>query len=204
MNAAERRDARRWSRVAFAALSVAALSVVGNIYQAGLPTKIPYVVSERADGATSTGSELMPAARPDQPWIAYQLGRWIVETRTVSSDPAIASTFADHAALLILGSSPAESFVRAHYAEEPSGGARVIVKINYVRPNNGSDHIMQADWVERTIDPAGRVTAIEHWNAVLTIAFAQGKVSLPSGDDPAYSNPYGMFISDLIWNRENG
>jgi type IV secretory pathway TrbF-like protein len=116
MNAAERRDARRWSRVAFAALSVAALSVVGNIYQAGLPTKIPYVVSERVDGATSTGSELTPAARPDQPWIAYQLGRWIVETRTVSSDPAIASTFADHAALLILGSSPAESFVRAHYA----------------------------------------------------------------------------------------
>jgi type IV secretory pathway TrbF-like protein len=123
----------------------------------------------------------------------------------VSSDPAIASTFADHAALLILGSSSAESFVRAHYAEEPSGGTRrVIVKINYVRPNNGSDHIMQADWVERTIDPAGRVVAVEHWNAVLTIAFAQGKVSLPSGDDPAYANPYGMFISDLIWNRENG
>jgi len=205
MNAIERRDARRWSRVAFAALAVASLSVVGNIYQAQLPRQMPYVVVEKNDGSLGAGALLQPAGRPDQAWIKYQLARWIVEARSVSSDPAIRYAFQNHTASLILADSPAQSLLLQHSRDviAADAGRRVTVKLNFIRPDQGSNHIFDADWNETTIDTAGRVAATEHWNAAITVDFTQGMVTLPNGADPAYSNPYGMYIADLIWNREN-
>jgi hypothetical protein len=52
-----------------------------------LPTKIPYVVSERADGATSTGSELTPAARPDQGGGSSRRGRCRAIPRSRAPSP---------------------------------------------------------------------------------------------------------------------
>jgi len=204
MNAIERRDARRWSRIAFAALAVAAVSGVGNIYQSQLPRQQPYVIVEKGDGSLAGGQQLAPAGRPDQIWVKYQLARWIIEERSVSSDPAIQNSFANHTASLILANSPAQSLALQHARDVASAGVgqRVTVKVNYVRPDQGSDHVFDADWTETSIDTAGRVNDAQHWNAAITIAFTQGMITLPNGTDPAYSNPYGMYISDLIWNRE--
>jgi type IV secretory pathway TrbF-like protein len=204
MNAIERRDARRWSRVAFAALAVAAVSAVGNIYQSQLPRQQPYVIVEKGDGSLAGGQQLAPAARPDQAWVKYQLARWIIEERSVSSDPIIQISFANHTASVILANSPAQTLALQHARDVASGapGQRVTVKLNFVRPDQGSDHVFDADWTETAIDTAGRVSNAQHWNAAISVAFTQGMVTLPNGGDPAYSNPYGMYISDLIWNRE--
>lgn len=204
MNAIERRDARRWSRLAFAALAVAAVSVVGNIYQSQLPRQQPYVIVEKSNGSLTAGGVLQPAERPDQAWIKHQLADWITEVRTDSNDSTIQSLFAARTAALILANSPAESLVLQHNRDvaNTDAGQRISVKLNYVRPDRGSDHIFDADWTETSIDPAGRVNSAQHWNATMAVEFTQGMVTLANGGDPAYSNPYGMYIANLIWNQE--
>jgi len=205
MAALKGQHATRMTRVAFAALFVSALSIVGNIYQAQLPRERPYVVNENGDGSTGVGTILRPAERPNLAWEKYQLAQWIVQSRATSTDPTVAMLYNQHTAMLLLHGSPAEQTVASYYQGLTAAGSnrRVTVKINYVRPRSAGDHVFEADWVENVIDTQGHSTSTEHWNAQIAVAFSNGNVSLPSGDDPDYTNPYGMYISDLSWNRVN-
>ena len=202
LSASHQQAAVRMTRIAFGALFVAALSLIGNLYQAQLPRELPYVLHQSSNGSTDIGALLRPATRPDVPWIKYQLARWITEARSVSSDPHVQSIFNAHTALLLLNGSPATSIVAQYYQHQAPTGRRVGVKMNYIRPRQDNDQIYEVDWTETIIDARGQTVANEHWNAMITVAFSAGNITLPSGDDPDYSNPYGMYISDLNWNRE--
>lgn len=199
---AEKRIAEQnWRRVAIASLLVTSLSIVGNIYQSQLPREIPYVVRESGDGSIAGGAVVRPAEMPDIPWQKYQISRWITETRSVSSDPHIQNTFQRNAAMLLLANSPAAATVASYY-QSTSIHDRVGVKMNYVRPRPGEEHVWEADWTESVIDAKGSISQTEHWNAVIAVDFSRSNVVLPNGDDPDYANPYGMYIRDISWSRE--
>jgi type IV secretory pathway TrbF-like protein len=192
-----------WRRFAFSAMMVASLSIVGNIFQAQLPRQLPYVITEKADGSTDAGTLIRPAEKADAPWVKYQLSRWITEARSVSSDPTVQALFHQHTALLILNGSPAAATVGAYYQGLPAAAdSRTEVKMNYIRPRDGMANVYEADWSESTLSRDGHDQQTEHWNAVISIEFSSGNITLPSGDDPDYSNPFGMYISNLTWNRE--
>lgn len=207
MNGRDAKWARTSARIALAALLVAALSIVGNVYQASLPRSMPYVLQEMPDGSIGASQRLAPAAeqRPDVPWVRYMLSRWISDTRSVTSDPRTQKEFQARAAALLAQGSPAESMVQAYYqAVNPynGGDARVSVKLNSVRPAPDTDRRYELDWIEETIDRQGRVVTHAHWNAVASVDYSQQRVTVPgTADDPTYSNPYGMYITDLSWNK---
>ena len=205
MSAADRQNSLRMTRIAFSAILVTALSLIGNIYQAQLPREMPYVIRESGNGSTDSGSLVRTAERPDVPWIKYQLARWISEARSLTSDPHIQTIFNTHTASLLLSGSSAASVVGLYYqhAQLISNQSRVGVQMNFVRQRSDSDHVYEADWTETTIDNGGHIVTTEHWNALISIDFSSGNISLPSGDDPDYSNPYGMYIRDLSWSRES-
>jgi len=206
MSARDARWARTAGRIALATSLVAALSIVGNIYQASLPRAIPYVVQLAPNGPTVNAAQMQPAytQRPDVPWVRYMLSEWIVDARSVTSDPNVQSSFQGRTAKLLAAGSPAESDVHAYYQTNPANGGdnRVSVKINYVRPASGSDRRYEADWVEQTVDRQGHATGA-HWNGVVTVDYSPDHVTVPAAgnDDPTASNPYGMYITDLSWNK---
>lgn len=202
MTAGDRLTARRMTRIALGTLAALLVSIVGNIYQAQLPREVPYVIRESANGSVGVGATLSPATRPDEAWIRYELARWIVEVRSKTSDASVQNQFAMHTAALVLGGSPAQTMVLAHTQTATSGVAqRVSVKIDFVRTRNGSANIYESEWTETAIDEKGHASAPQRWSGVVTINFAQSQVTLPDAQDVAYSNPYGMYISDIQWNQ---
>lgn len=193
--------AQNWRRMAIGSLLIASLSIVGNMYQAQLPREIPFVIRESVDGSIGAGAVIRPAEQPDSPWQKYQISRWIIETRSVSSDPHIQNAFQQNAAHLLLANSPATATVSAYYQSIRTSD-RIGVKMNYVRPRPGIDHVWEADWTESAINAQGSVAATEHWNAVIAVDFNRATIAYPNGADPDYSNPYGMYIRDISWSRE--
>jgi type IV secretory pathway TrbF-like protein len=202
MTARDAAYARTMSRVAIGALLVLSLSLVGNIYQASLPRAVPYVLQEAKDGALTSAQLLAPAQRPDLRWIQHQLADWITCTRTITSDPSVQNEFQARTAAMLAAGSSAESQVISYYATVHTGdNMRVSAKVNFVRPA-ASDRRYEIDWVEQTIDHDGKTIATDHWNGIATINYAQNRITIPGANDTTVlANPYGMYITDLTWNK---
>ena len=104
---------------------------------------------------------------------------------------------------MIAAGSPAESLVSAYYAAARAGdNMRVSVKVNFVRSASSSDRRYEIDWVEQAIDHDGKMISDQRWNAIATINYAQNRISIPAASDTTtLANPYGMYITDLTWNK---
>ena len=194
--------ARTMARVTIGALLALSLSLAENIYQASLSRAVPYVMQEAKDGALTSAQLLEPAQRPDLRWIQHQLADWITCTRTVTSAPSVQNEFQARTAAMLAAGSSAESQVSSYYAMVRSGNnTRVSAKVNFVRPA-ASDRRYEIDWVEQTIDHDGKIIATDHWNGIATINYAQNRIVIPGmNDTTVLANPYGMYITDLTWNK---
>ncbi|MBD5634988.1 MAG: type IV secretion system protein [Candidatus Eremiobacteraeota bacterium] len=194
---------RRWAitmtRVALIAVAALVLALGAIIYLASQPKMVPIFFRENAAGELAPIGRVAGSQTPDVGAIRSQLADWIANTRTITSDPIAARTRQDRMAALVASGSPAAAFLAGYFKNNDpialGRDRRVSVAINYVAPVPGSTREYEAEWTEDKRDPSGRaIGEPTRYRAHLSIA-----VSRPTDEATIYTNPIGLYITDLDW-----
>ena len=186
--------ARNWRRAAFAALAVSLVLSIGVVWEAAQSKVVPYVVEVdklgdavavgRADRATPADSRVLKA----------QLAAWIVDVRSVSSDPLAEKSALDR--VYALTAATATIFLNDYYRQHsPFGQSRTVaVSVDAVLPI--SNQTYQLQWTEDARDFQGRDIGTTHWLASVTLAFDP-----PSDERGILSNPLGLYVTGISWTQ---
>lgn len=186
--------ARNWRWAAFGALAISLVLGVGVAWQAAQSKVVPYVVEVDRLGDAVAVARADRAAPTDMRVIKAQLAAWIVDVRSVSSDPlaqksALSRSYALTAAMATL-------FLNDYYRQHsPFGQPRTVaVSVDAVLPI--SKQTYQFQWSEDARDLQGRDLATTHWIASVTVAFDP-----PTDERGILSNPLGLYITGISWTQ---
>jgi type IV secretory pathway TrbF-like protein len=102
-------------------------------------------------------------------------------------------------AALVMNASQAQAFLKSFYLQNDpvtlGFQKRIAVAVNFVAPIGASTHEYEAEWTEDARDVSGRqIGPVQHFHGRFTITIAR-----PSDEAAIYSNPLGLFITDLDW-----
>ena len=186
--------ARSWRWAAFGALAVSLVLAIGVVWQAGQSKVVPYVVEVDKLGDAVAVARADRAAPTDERVVKAQLAAWIVDVRSVSSDPlaqksALSRSYAMTAAT-------ATSFLNDYYQQHsPFGQSRTVaVSVDAVLPV--SKQTYQLQWSEDARDLQGRDLATTHWLASIAVAFDP-----PTDERGILTNPLGLYITGISWTQ---
>lgn len=134
--------------------------------------------------------------RPSDGEIAWYLGHFITDIRSVPTDPVLARRnwleaydFATDRAALFLN-----AYARAADPFAAIGEQSVSVQITSVV--RVSDTSFEVKWTESRYD-RGSLADAAHWTAILTLV-----VRPPTTADALRRNPLGLFVNAIDWSRE--
>ena len=186
--------ARNWRLAAFAALSISAVLALGVVWEGAQSKVVPYVVEVDKLGDAVAVARADRAAPADARVIKGQLAAWIVDVRSLSSDPTAEKTALARA--YALSAATATTFLNDYYSKHsPFGPTRTVaVSVQAVLPV--SDRTYQIQWSEDTRDLQGRDIGATHWLASLSIAFDP-----PSDERSILSNPLGLYVTGISWTQ---
>ena len=186
--------ARSWRWAAFGAIAVALALAIGVVWQGAQSKVVPYVVEVDKLGDAVAVARADRAAPVDVRVIKAQLAAWIVDVRSVSSDPlaqkaALSRSYATTAATATL-------FLNDYYRQHSpfSQNRTVAVSVDAVLPI--SNQTYQIQWSEDGRDLQGRALATTHWLASVTVAFDP-----PTDERGVLSNPLGLYVTGISWTQ---
>jgi type IV secretion system protein VirB5 len=161
-------QARSWRLVALGCLAMSSGLAAGLVWQSMQSRVTPYVVEVDRLGEARAVAPADDSYRPTDPQIAWHLGRFIRNVRSISTDPVLvrenwlsAYDFATDRASVFLG-----EYVRANDPFADIGNRSVAVQITSVV--RASDNSFQVKWIEQGFEH-GSLVRTEHWTAMLTV-----------------------------------
>jgi type IV secretory pathway TrbF-like protein len=186
--------ARSWRWAAFAALAVSLVLAIGVVWQAAQSKVVPYVVEVDKLGDAVAVARADRAASADVRVIKAQLAAWIVDVRSVSSDPLAQKSQLSRSYAMIAAT--ATIFLNDYYRRQsPFGQPRTVaVSVDAVLPV--SKQTYQLQWSEDSRDLQGRDLATTHWLASVTVAFDP-----PTDERGVLNNPLGLYITGISWTQ---
>jgi type IV secretory pathway TrbF-like protein len=186
--------ARNWRWAAFAALAVSLVLAVGVVWQAAQSKVVPYVVEVDKLGDAVAVARADRAAPADVRVIKAQLAAWIVDVRSVSSDPLAQKSALSRSYAMIAAT--ATIFLNDYYRQHsPFGQNRTVaVSVDAVLPV--SKQTYQLQWSEDVRDLQGRDLTTAHWLASITVAFDP-----PTDERGVLSDPLGLYITGISWTQ---
>ena len=186
--------ARNWRWAAFAALAVSLVLAIGVVWEAAQSKVVPYVVEVDKLGDAVAVARADRAAPVDARVVKAELAAWVVDVRSVSSDPlaqkgALSRAYAATAAT-------ATTFLNDYYRQHsPFGQTRTVaVSVDSVLPI--SNQTYQIQWTEDARDLQGRDIGSTQWLASVTVAFDP-----PTDERGILSNPLGLYITGISWTQ---
>jgi type IV secretion system protein VirB5 len=189
-------QARNWRLIAFGCLAMSSGLAAGLLWQSAQSRVAPYVVEVDRLGEARAVAPADGDYRPTDPQIAWHLGRFISNVRSVSIDPVLvrenwlaAYDFATDRASVFLG-----EYARANDPFADIGDRSVAVQITSVV--RASDDSFQVKWIEQTFE-RGSLARTERWTAMLTVT-----VRPPRNADVLRRNPLGLYVKGIDWSRE--
>lgn len=189
-------QAQSWRWMAFGGLLLSGGLAGGLLWQSLQSRVVPYVVEVDALGAARAVAPAVGAARPTDPQIAWHLGRFVKQVRSVSLDPVLMREQWLEAYELL--TPRAKLFVDAYArAADPfaSPGERTV-SVAITSIVRASDRSFQVEWTESAFErgsPAGR----SRWTAILTVM-----VRPPRTADALRRNPLGIHVDGIDWSRQ--
>ena len=196
---------RRWAsimtRVAVLCLAGLVASLALNFYLASQPRLVPVFFREASNGT------LAPVGQGgtitiSQSSIRAVLARWIMNARSVTSDPTAEKEWQREASALIARTSAAQTALTVYWAANPplelGAVRRVSVAGAYVSPVTNSDRTYEAEWTETWEDPSGHNLGVHRYHGVFTVAFSTGART----EQEIYDNPLGMYLMSIDWTEK--
>ncbi|MGX8009613.1 conjugal transfer protein TrbF [Mesorhizobium sp. ORM8.1] len=189
-------QARNWRLMALGCLALATGLSGGLVWQSMQSRVVPYVVEVDRFGEARAVTSAIRDYEPTDAQIAWHLGRFIQNIRSVSTDPVLvrqnwlaAYDFASDRAALFLN-----EYAKANDPFGQIGTRSVSVQVTSVVRASGSS--FQVKWTEQVFE-RGSLASTTRWTAILTIM-----IRPPSNTDQLRKNPLGLFINAIDWSRE--
>jgi len=193
---AARVQAKNWRLIAFGCLILAAGFGASNVWQSMQSRVAPYVVEVDRLGEARSVAPAIQNYRPTDGQIAWHLGRFISNVRSVSTDPVLvrrnwldAYDFATDRAAIFLN-----EHARTNDPFAEIGQRSVSVQVTSIV--RASDNSFQVKWTE-SIFERGSLASTERWTAMLTVV-----IQSPRTADALRKNPLGVFVNAIDWSRE--
>jgi type IV secretion system protein VirB5 len=174
-----------------------ALVLAGALAWQSVQSRVtPYVVQVDKFGAVQAVAPAVQHYVPTDAEIAWYLGRFITDVRSLSSDPVIVRRnwleaydyTTDH------GATALNQYAQDNDPFKQIGQRTISVQINSVV--RASDNSFQVKWTEQIFDH-GALEKTERWTSILSVV-----TKPPATAEILKRNPLGVYINALNWSRE--
>ena len=191
-----RAQARNWRLMAFGGLALSSAMSGGLLWQSLQSHVVPYVVEVDRLGEARAVTEAEVGYRPTDPQIAWHLGKFVENIRSVSLDPVLmrrdwlaAYDFTTRRGAQFLGD-------YARTATPFAGIGERTVSVQVTSVVRASDKSFQIKWTETAYE-RGSQAGTSHWTGILTI-----EQRAPGSAEALRKNPLGIYIDAIDWSRE--
>lgn len=191
-----RAQARNWRLMALGGLLLSSALSGGLLWQSMQSRVVPYVVEVDRLGEARAVAPATEDYRPTDAQIAWHLGRFVANVRSVSLDPVLmrehwlsAYDFVTERGARFLG----------EYARSADPFGRVgerTVSVQVTSVVRASDRSFQVKWTETQYE-RGSLAGTSRWTAILSVV-----VRPPSSAETLRKNPLGLYVDAIDWSRE--
>jgi type IV secretion system protein VirB5 len=182
--------------MAFGGLFLSAGLSAGLLWQSVQSRVVPYVVEVDRLGEARAVSPAEAGYRPTDPQIAWHLGRFVSNVRSISLDPVLmrqnwlsAYDFVTARGALFLGE-------HARAANPFGDVGRRTVSVQVTSVVRASDRSFQVKWTESAYE-RGSLAGTTRWTAILSVV-----VRTPASAETLRKNPLGLYVDAIDWSRE--
>ncbi len=189
-------QARNWRIMAFGSLILSASFASALVWQSARGTVVPWVVQVDNLGQSQAVAPAVAEYRPTDPQIAFHLGRFIEQTRSIPSDAIIVrqNWLSAYEFNTDRGAATLNDYARANDPFTKVGRQQIAVEVSSViRASNDSFRVA---WTERHYEN-GQLSTTERWTAILTIV-----IQTPRDAERLRANPLGIYVNAISWSRE--
>ncbi|KGJ05217.1 type IV secretion system protein VirB5 [Paracoccus halophilus] len=189
-------QARNWRLMAFGSLILSAGFASALVWQSARGTVVPWVVQVDNLGQAQTVAPANADYRPTDPQIAFHLGRFIEQVRSIPADAIIVrqNWLRAYEFTTDRGAAALNDYARANDPFTRVGRQQIAVDVSSViRASPGSFRIA---WTERHYEN-GQLSGTERWTAILTIV-----IQPPRTAERLRANPLGIYVNAISWSRE--
>lgn len=189
-------QARNWRLMALGGLVLSGGLSAALLWQSMQSRVVPYVVEVDRLGEARAVAPADVGYQPTDPQIAWHLGRFIEQVRSVSLDPVLmrrdwlaAYDFTTRRGAQFLG-----GYARSAKPFGKVGERTVSVQITSVV--RATERSFQVKWVETSFE-RGSQTGTSRWTGILTVITRP-----PASADTLRKNPLGLYVDAIDWSRE--
>lgn len=189
-------QAKNWRIMAFGSLILSASFASALVWQSARGTVVPWVVQVDNLGQSQAVAPAVAEYRPTDPQIAFHLGRFIEQTRSIPSDAIIVrqNWLRAYEFTTDRGAATLNDYARANDPFTKVGRQQIAVEVSSViRASNDSFRVA---WTERHYEN-GQLSTTERWTAILTIV-----IQTPRDAERLRANPLGIYVNAISWSRE--
>ncbi|SIQ88023.1 MULTISPECIES: conjugal transfer protein TrbF [Paracoccus] len=189
-------QARNWRYMAFGSLILSAGFATALVWQSAQGTVVPWVVQVDALGEAQTVAPASADYQPTDPQIAFHLGRFIEQVRSIPADPIIVrqNWLRAYEFTTDRGAIALNDYARANDPFTRVGRQQIAIEVSSViRASPGSFRVA---WTERHFEN-GQLSTTERWTAILTVV-----IQTPRSAERLRANPLGIYVNAINWSRE--
>lgn len=189
-------QARNWRYMAFGSLILTAGFAVALVWQSARGTVVPWVVQVDNLGQAQAVAPATADYRPSDPQIAWHLGRFIEQVRSIPADPIIVrqNWLRAYEWTTDRGAAALNDYARANDPFARVGRQQIAVEVSSVI--RASPDSFRVAWIERHYEN-GQLSTTERWTAILTIV-----IQTPRDAERLRANPLGIYVNAISWSRE--
>ncbi len=189
-------QAKNWRYMAFGSLILSAGFASALVWQSARGSVVPWVVQVDNLGQAQTVAPATADYRPNDPQIAFHLGRFIEQVRAIPADAIIVrqNWLRAYEWTTDRGAVALNDYARSNDPFTKVGRQQVAVEVSSViRASNDSFRVA---WTERHYEN-GQLSTTERWTAILTIV-----IQTPRDAERLRANPLGIYVNAINWSRE--
>ncbi|HEY4201576.1 MAG TPA: conjugal transfer protein TrbF [Devosiaceae bacterium] len=189
-------QAKNWRYMAFGSLVLSAGFASALVWQSVQGTVVPWVVQVDNLGQAQTVAPAVADYRPTDPQIAWHLGHFIEQVRSIPADPIIVrqNWLRAYDWTTDRGASALNDYARTNDPFTKVGKQQIAVDVSSVI--RASPDSFRVAWTERQYE-SGQLATTQRWTAILTIA-----IQPPRDADRLKANPLGIYVNAINWSRE--
>jgi type IV secretory pathway TrbF-like protein len=193
--------AKNWRLAALGSLGLVGAALGGLIYLGAQPKAVAHIIEvDHLGSATYRGVVAKAAAEyvPSEAAIRYHLQRFIEDTRTVSSDPAVLKKNRLEAYSLVTsnGGNMLTAYVQKPENEPFRRASEERVAVELVAIVAVSKDTWQLDWRETRWDKNGNPMGEALWRGMLRV-----RLLAPKTAEAMAKNPIGLYVDEFHWDR---
>jgi type IV secretion system protein VirB5 len=189
-------QARNWRLAAFGGLILSSGLSAGLLWQSMQSRVVPFVLAVDRLGEPRAIAPAERDYRPTDAQIAWFLGRFISDVRSVSLDPVLMrqNWLSAYDFVTARGARFLDDHARRSDPFGAVGERTVSVQITSVV--RASDRSFQVKWAETRYE-RGSPAGTTHWTAILTVT-----TRAPATVDVLRRNPLGLYVDAIDWSEE--